>query len=187
MLVTDPAALSALIDGARLSLFRLETLDRYDDGSDGDDFGRYMAGEPGPDPERKARWHKVLQADLERIGERTRRVHVVRSPLSDYLRYEFEWGYAHNLACEDIRILDLAEKPDMSALAETGDFWLIDRERAAVMCYDSDGRYLGFGEPSGRPGRGFSVIADSAWVMAEPFSDWWDNHPQYHRDSRVAA
>jgi hypothetical protein len=88
-----------------------------------------------PDADRKAAWHKVLQADLDR-GVTTSRVHAVCSPLSDYLRYELEWGYAHNLAYEDIRILDLSEKPMPTGLDGIGDFWLIDDLQVAVMRYD---------------------------------------------------
>jgi hypothetical protein len=33
--------------------FRLQTRDRYDVSSDGDDFHRYVAGEPRPDMTRK--------------------------------------------------------------------------------------------------------------------------------------
>ena len=188
MLVTDPAALSALIDGARLSLFRLETLDRYDDGSDGADYRRYMAGEPEPDPQRKARWHKVLRADLARIGQRTRRVHVVQTPPSDYLRYEFEWGYAHNLEYEDIRIIDAGEQAwHPGSLAPACDFWLIDGRRAVVLRYDGDGRYLGFEDIPEAHVAGYAAAGDAAWRAGVPFAEWWDNHPQYHRASRVAA
>lgn len=175
----DPAALGEFIDRATRSLFRLETLDRYDVSSDGGDFQRYMRGEGGPDERRKAAWHKVLQADLDR-GVTTSRVHVVRSPLSDYLRYEFEWGYAHNLAYERIRILDLAEQPAAggmtAALESIGDFWLIDGADVAVMHYDEEGRYLGFDvAPDDRAPR-YIAVADAAWRMAVPFESYQDHH-----------
>lgn len=169
---SDPAALGAFCDQATRTLFRLETLDHYDVSSDGGDFRRYMRGESGPDAERKAAWHKVLQADLDR-GVTTSRVHVVRSPLSDYLRYEFEWGYAHNLAYEAIRILDLAEQPLPAELDGIGDFWLADGHAAAVMHYDQDGRYLGF-EVSGASR--YPAAATAAWDAAVPFESYQDHH-----------
>lgn len=172
---SDPAALGEFIDRAARSLFRLETLDHYDVSSDGGDFRRYVRGERGPDEQRKAAWHKVLQADLDR-GVTTSRVHVVRSPLSDYLRYEFNWGYAHNLAYERIRILDLAERQEPAELDGIGDFWLIDGRDAAVMHYDEDGRYLGFdAAPEGRAPR-YVAAAGAAWQAAVPFESYQDHH-----------
>lgn len=172
---SDPAALGEFIDRADHSLFRLETLDHYDVSSDGGDFQRYVRGENGPDDQRKAAWHKVLQADLDR-GITTSRVHVVRSPLTDYLRYEFEWGYAHNLAYERIRILDLTEQQAPAELDGIGDFWLVDSRNAAVMHYDEDGRYLGFDTaPEERVSR-YVAAADAAWQAAVPFESYQDHH-----------
>lgn len=182
----DQDELGFFIDRAQHSLFRLEALDHYDVGSDGGDFRRYVDGEDGPDPERKAAWHAVLRADLDR-GVTTRRVHLVRSPLSDYLRYEFEWGYAHNLAYEDIRILDAAERPAPEILGGLPDFWLVDGSAAAVMHYDDDGRFLGWDEAAPRDVARFAHARDAAWEAAEPFGAWWDDHRQFWRGRRRAA
>jgi hypothetical protein len=172
---SDPAALGEFIDRAARTLFRLETLDHYDVGSDGGDFQRYLRGESGPDAERKAAWHKVLQADLDR-GIATSRVHVVRSPLSDYLRYEFGWGYAYNLAYERIRILDVAEREMPVSLDGIGDFWLLDGRHVAVMHYDEDGRYLGFHEASEDRVPRYMAVADATWRAAVPFETYQDHH-----------
>jgi hypothetical protein len=183
----DPSGdLGAFIDRARRSLFRLETLDLYDVASDGGDFLGYMRGEDGPDPVRKAAWHKVLKADRDR-GVSTRRVHVVRSPLTDYLRYEFEWGYAHNIAYEDIRILDMAERGALASLETSPDYWLIDGHDAAVMHYGDGGRYLGFTVAAPGAAVHYAQAAEIAWEAAEPFAAWWDNHRQFWRASRQAA
>lgn len=171
----DPAALGEFIDAAQRSLFRLETLEHYDVSSDGGDFQRWQRGEPGPDAERKAAWHKVLQADLDR-GVRTSRVHVVRSPLSDYLRYEFEWGYAHNLAYETIGVLDLAEQPLPRELEGVGDFWLIDGERVAVMRYDAAGRYLGFDAASEHEAARYAAAQRVAIRSAVSFQSYRATH-----------
>jgi hypothetical protein len=171
----DPAALGEFIDAARHTLFRLETLDHYDVSSDGGDFQRWLHGEPGPDAGRKAAWHKVLQADLDR-GVRTSRVHVVRSPLSEYLRYEFEWGYAHNLAYETIGILDLAEQPLPRELEGVGDFWLIDGVRAAVMHYDDAGHYLGFDAASEHESARYSAVQRAATRAAVSFQAYRATH-----------
>ena len=63
------------------TLFRLETLDRYDVGSNGDDLDRYLAGEPGPDMARKGPWMDHIRSEVAR-GLHTYRVHVVRGPLT---------------------------------------------------------------------------------------------------------
>jgi hypothetical protein len=44
-------------------------------------------------------------------GRNVGRVHIVTRPLSDYLRFEFEYYYRHHVAVgEDIRILDLTDR-----------------------------------------------------------------------------
>lgn len=147
------------------SLFRLETLELYDVSSNGDEFRRYVAGAPGPDPERKRSWMEHIRSEVAR-GLHTCRVHVVRSPLNDYLRFECEWGYLYNArAGEHIRILDLAESERPAELLDE-DFWLIDDRDVLRMQYDSTGHFVGAdiahehdiagtasaGKPPGRPG-----------------------------------
>jgi hypothetical protein len=172
--------LGDLLDQAQRTLFRLEVLDTYDVASDGGDFARYMAGEPGPDMTRKGPWLERLRQDAAR-GLCNRRVHVVRSPLSDYLRYEMEWGYAPNAeAGEDIRILDLAEVSEPRGLA-SHDFWLMDDRVAVVMHYDDGGRFTGASVAAdGELGR-YQRAASVAWQSGVPFGVYWAAHPQYRR------
>lgn len=168
------------------TLFRLETLDRYDVGSDGDDLARYLAGEPGPDMTRKGPWMDHIRGEVAR-GLHTYRVHVVRGPLTGYLRFEFEWGYAYNAAAgEHIRILDLAEQPKPPALADE-DFWLIGGDRAVQMRYDPAGRFLGAEIAPAQAVPRYRAARDAAWEAALPFADYWDAHPQYWRNRRRAA
>lgn len=184
MLITDPAELGRFIDQRAVrDLFRLETLDRYDVASDGGDFARYLAGEPGPDMERKGPFLAALRADQAR-GLVTRRVHVVRSPLTPYLRYEMEWGYTHNAAYEDIRILDLAEVPEPAGLSDH-DFWLIDGREVAIMAYDGEGCYLGF--VAAPADSRFLAARDAAWGAGVPFAAYWHAHRQYWRVNCPAA
>lgn len=168
------------------TLFRLEVLDRYDVGSNGDDLNRYLAGEPGPDMARKGPWMDQLRSEVAR-GLHTYRVHVVRGPLSPYLRFEFEWGYTYNAAAgEHIRILDLAEQPGPPAAA-AGDFWLIGDDRAVRMHYDPGGRFLGAEVAPENEIPRYRAIRDATWAAAVPFTDYWAAHPQYHREDRRAA
>jgi hypothetical protein len=128
---------------------RVEARDSYAVASDGGDFARYLAGEDAPDPARKNAWLDELAADTA-AGKRWQWVHVVRSPLTDYLRFEFEWGYAVNIgAGAQVRILDLAERPAPAGLVAE-DFWVLDGQAVLLMHYDGEGRFLGAGEA--RPG-----------------------------------
>ncbi len=168
------------------TLFRLETLDRYDVGSNGSDLDRYLAGEDGPDMARKGPWMDQIRSEVAR-GLHTYRVHVVRGPLSPYLRFEFEWGYAYNAAAgEHIRILDLAEQPKPAALTAE-DFWLIGDGRAVRMHYDPDGKFLGAEVAPRNEVPRYRAARDAAWEAAVPFTDYWAAHPQYHREGRRAA
>jgi hypothetical protein len=176
----DAKTLGALIDAnATTTLFRLETLDRYDVASDGVDYERFLAGEAEPTWSRKQPWLDRLRLDKEQ-GLYTHRVHVLTTPLTDYLRYECAWGYAYNQAYEDIRILDLATTPRPNGLIDE-DFWLIDDRLVAVMHYDEGGRYLGATEASAAEVPRYRAARDASWAAAVPFSVWWAAHPEYHQ------
>jgi hypothetical protein len=164
--------------------FRLEVRDRYAVASDGGDFARYLAGEDLPDAARKNAWLDELRADTA-AGKRWQWVHVVHAPLSDYLRYAFEWGYAINIhAGADVRILDLAEHSRPVGLPDE-DFWLLDDQAVLTMRYGDSGEFLG-AEPVGQAELArYRRARDAAWDTAEPFAAYWARHPGYHR-ARVA-
>jgi hypothetical protein len=180
----DERELGEFIDAHFTSeLFRLETLDRYHVGSDGDDLARYLAGEPGPDMSRKGAWMEVIRGEVAR-GLNTYRVHVVTGPLSDYLRFECEWGYTYNAqAGEHIRILDLAEQPRPDGLVDE-DFWLISGppDRVARMRYDPQGRFLVADAVDDAETDRYRRAREAAWEASVPFAVYWASHPQYRRD-----
>ncbi|WP_369689886.1 DUF6879 family protein, partial [Nocardiopsis alborubida] len=94
--------------------FRLETLPVYGVTSEDEEFKRFLAGEPRPDEElTDSPWlHRVRRFTTS--GRRVERVHVVTQPLSDYLRYEMEWGYDFNIvAGEDVRIIETETPSDL--------------------------------------------------------------------------
>ncbi|MYV49149.1 hypothetical protein GT031_27230 [Streptomyces sp. SID2888] len=69
-------------------------------------------------------------------------MHVVRRPLSDYLRFEFERYYQHQApAGEDIHILDLTDRPNLLP-DHVGDYWMFDRSTVVLMRYEPDGRQI---------------------------------------------
>lgn len=165
------------------SAFRLELLDSYDVDSDGGDFERFLRGEVSPTLERKQPWLNRLRREAE-SGILNHRVHVLHTPLTDYLRYECEWGYAYNAAAgEDIRILDLAERAAPPGLVDH-DFWLVDDQHAIRMHYDRAGRFLG-AEPVDDPSP-YQQARDVVVAAAEPFPSWWARHGEEWRERRVA-
>jgi len=183
--VLDAAELGRYID-ERLtrSAFRLELLDSYEVEADGGDFARYLQGEPSPTAERKQPWLDRLRREHE-AGILNQRVHVLSTPLSDYLRYECEWGYEPNVAAgEDVRIVDLTEHPAPDGIVDH-DFWLIDDRYAIRMHYDDNGRFVG-AEPvaEGQLPR-YQRAREAAITPSEPFTAWWARHPEEHRFHRV--
>lgn len=166
------------------NLFRLEILDLYDVKGERDEYRQYVAGAIRPDPERKKRWMEQIRSEVAR-GAHTYRVHVVRSPLNDYLRFEFEWGYVYNArAGEHIRILDLAERPRPADLLDE-DFWLIDEREVLRMHYDSEGRYVGAEVAPEEMLPRYLAAKDVVWSGAVDFADYWKTHERYWRDPSV--
>jgi hypothetical protein len=129
--------LASLFESFRSTAFRLECLPAYavteDDESEA--FRLWLAGEQPPRKERE--WPKLC-ASAVAARKSMQRVRLVTQPLSEYLRFEMEWGYPANVAAgEDIRILDY-EPPGLLKV----DFWLFDDELAVVLEYDDQGRFL---------------------------------------------
>lgn len=165
------------------SAFRLELLDTYDVEADGGDFERFLRGEPEPTPERKRPWLERLRREAS-AGILNHRVHVLRTPLTDYLRYECEWGYVSNAAAgEDIRILDLTERALPDGVPDY-DFWLIDDQHAIRMHYDQAGRFLG-AEPVDDLSL-YQQSRDALVSASEPFQAWWARHREEWREHRAA-
>ena len=186
-MMIDLPQLSDLINGYSETAFRLETLEAYASASDGADVARYLAGDSAPDPARKGAWLDRLRSERAE-GRLRQRVHVLCSPLTGYLRYECEWGYAPNSqAGEDIRILDLAERPLPPPLVGIDhDFWLIDGQTVIRMHYDGDGRFDGAEVlPSADLPR-YQAARDAALAGAELFPAYWERHPQFHQVNQAA-
>ena len=178
--------LGAYID-ARLtrSAYRLELLDRYDAVSERGDLARFLRGDPVAPLAQRRPWLDRLGAEA-RAGIVNQRVHVLRTPLTDYLRFECEWGYVFNSkAGEDILILDLAERDTPAGLPDH-DYWLVDDAYAIRMHYDDNGRFTG-AEPATEANLPMYQRARAAAVAtAEPFATWWQRHTEEWREHRAA-
>lgn len=168
------------------SAFRIEALDVYTVDSDGDDVARYLAGEEEPTGDARLPWLKELRDDTA-AGRQWSRVHVLSTPLNDYLRYECEWGYVDNVgAGEQVGIIDLSEQ-ELPAEVILDEFWLLDDEHLLLMCYDEAGHVLGF-EPLGPEQLPrYRAAKLAALAAAVPFTEWWARHPDEHRANWAVA
>lgn len=180
--------LGDLLERTRRDLFRIETLPSYDTTMTTGDFRRWLDGEAEPTWEVRQPWLDTL-AQWARDGRPRRRVRVIHDPPSDYERYACDWGYRYNVAAgEPTRVLDLAEHDVPEELdAAPGDWWLIDGRDVVTMHYHADGRFHGADILDPRDAVAHRIAADAVWRAAEPFTSWWDRHPQHHRSPSRAA
>lgn len=186
-MLLDLAAIDAFFERHfTRSAFRMEVLDRYTVDSDQGNVESYLAGGLAPSWADGSDWMDQLSRDRAE-GRRNYRVHVLESPLNDYLRYECEWGYVYtSRAGEEIYILDTAETPRPEGLISE-DYYVLDDERVLAMRYDGDGRLLG-GEPL--PDSETSRYVRSreiALAHAVPFERYWAEHPQFWRENWLMA
>lgn len=179
-MLLDEAGLDDYTDRFVSEAFRQEVRDQYDVPSDGGDFARYLAGEEHPDPAVVGPWRGWVR-DQRRRGRAVRRVRVLSRAPSRYVSYECEWAYTRSIdAGEDIRVLDLLEQdPPTGLIGE--EFWLLDRSRAVVLCYDNVGRFRHGQTAEGADSDRWVACRDAVWAAAEPFTQWWGRHPEYHR------
>lgn len=150
-------------------LFRLETLPAYEAASDGEDYRRFLRGEPGPTVD-KTRWLDTLRHDIA-AGRRWRRARIIHRPMTDYERYSCAWGYPDNVrAGEDVRILEVGD--DTRLDEQVGDFFVVDGRHVMRSVYD-DGRLLGAIPVSGGEAAALIAVRDLVWDRAVPFGPWW--------------
>lgn len=167
-------------------LLRVQTLAYYGVPSDDEDYLRYVEGEPAPLSPYREPWYEQLRRERA-AGQIWRNVHVVDQPLNDYLRYQFEWCYACNVeAGMDVRILDTTARPEARRVLTAGDFYVIDGHEIVLVRYAEDGTYLGAVGAGASSTNGYAALAELAWDMSTPFTQWWAAHPQYHRRSSAA-
>ena len=172
--------------------FRAELLPWYDVSSDRNaagvsDFDRYIAGAPGPDPERKGASLQALRAQLAVPGRRRYRVKAMHNPPTDYERYACEWGYDLNVdAGEEIHVWDLAEHPLPEEARDLPDFWLLDEAFVLVMHYDPERRFIG-AEPAPEAALPrFLDACDALVAGAQEFRPWYAARPHLRRRSAAA-
>lgn len=118
--------------------FRLELLQKYSVESELKSFSDFF--DNGKiDPNKNLRWHKIISGAKQR-GAIINRVHVIRLPLSDYLKYELEEYKFNIIAGENIFLLN---KNDFESDINF-DFWLFDDKIVLKMNYNQNGEFLSF-------------------------------------------
>ena len=156
-------------DSYQQEAFRLETLSRYGVGSERAEYENFLTtGQldvPDGDP-----WLMRVR-HFRRTGRWIGRVHVIRRPLTDYLRYEFAVYRRTVEAGEDVRILDLTDRPNPGLPPQ--DFWLFDDTAVVRMDYDSDGTQLGRELLEDVDPAPYVTWKRLALEHAEPFSESW--------------
>ncbi|MFJ1545880.1 DUF6879 family protein [Streptomyces sp. NPDC088246] len=107
-------------------------------------------------------------------GKQVSRVHVLTSPLTDYLRYELS-AYPGNIrAGECIGITDLSEL-SVHGLPDH-DFWLFDDREVYRMHYTDTGKFIGAELlPADRLPE-YRAYQDTAQAYATPFTEYWESH-----------
>jgi len=129
----------SFFDALRRTAFRLETYPAYDVASEREEYRHFLSSGSlyiaNHDP-----WIARVR-HFRATGRWIGRVHVLRRPLTDYLRYEFAVYRHTGAAGEDVRILDVTDRPDPGLPRK--DFWLFDDTSIVRMDYDGQGRQLG--------------------------------------------
>jgi hypothetical protein len=178
----NKAELDALWGGLEREAFRLETLDNYAVPHEADVVRRYVTGEAYTETDFARGWADTVAAMTAR-GVTYHRVHIVHSPLSEYLRYECEWGYTrYAQRGERAYILDTAEVARPPEVPDY-DFWLLDDTHAIRMLYEKDGAFLGAELLPASVLDEHRRARDAAIAAATPFEAWWAGHPEAHREN----
>jgi hypothetical protein len=145
-LARGEVALGPYLAGFRTSAFRLECRQHYDNPAERAWYARYLQTGRVPvfTPDNDSWCQRVAEARAS--GKTVQRVHLIREPPSDYVRFELECQRASIAAGEDVRVVVLPDNPEHPPLAHDGhleDFWLFDDETVVALDYDPEGRFLG--------------------------------------------
>jgi|HubBroStandDraft_1064217.scaffolds.fasta_scaffold06287_3 hypothetical protein len=181
------AGLDPYFDAISREAFRLEALAAYAVASESAGLRAYLAGEPFQKSAAGQAFKDYVRSQVE-AGIRWHRVRVVRGPLSDYERWECEWGYTVNeqLGYRTF-VLDLAEAADPPRLPDY-DWWMLDERVVLRFHYDENGAFAG-ADALDDPGEiaGHRRYRDAALAAAVPFPAYWAAHPQYWRQNWLPA
>ncbi|HEX3732989.1 MAG TPA: hypothetical protein VHU91_08735 [Mycobacteriales bacterium] len=157
-------------DSFQREAFRLETLPVYQVESERGELATFLA--TGKLDMSGDEWVSRIR-QFRSTGRWIGRVHVLRRPLTDYLRYEFA-AYRHNAAAgEDIRILDLTDRADPGLPSQ--DYWMFDESAVVRMDYAEDGTQIGRELLEGVDPAPYVAWRRLALENAVPFTEYDEN------------
>lgn len=134
----EPERLAALLDGARVRLWRWECRGDYST-VDADLLRRWRAGR-GRDPEEDRPWAEYI-GGLQGRGVRFERVRRLTEPLTEYLRMQLDFTYMNVEAGEDVCWVAPSVAADVGM--PDHDFYVVDDEMIAVLDFDTAGQFDG--------------------------------------------
>ncbi|MFI6371513.1 DUF6879 family protein [Streptomyces sp. NPDC050546] len=103
-------------------------------------FIDWKAGQALDPAERWADWHSLVTAATSR-GVEVRRARIVSTPVSEYIRFEYDVTDGLNIAAgEDVRWLSRRSSTDLALPGN--DFWLFDSSLVLVNHFDGDGENM---------------------------------------------
>ncbi|WP_199830081.1 DUF6879 family protein [Streptomyces viridochromogenes] len=103
-------------------------------------FIDWQAGVVLDPAERWADWHAIVTEAASR-GVEVRRARVVSTPVSEYIRFEYDVTDGLNIAAgEDVRWLSRRSATDIALPGN--DFWLFDSSLVLVNHFDGDGENM---------------------------------------------
>lgn len=128
------------------SAFRLEKLEKYhiEDSGEWKEYQDYLNGIPLPNRTTNTNeW--IRDNDVwEKEGKEILRVRVIPNILTNYLRYEIEWGYPYNIqAGEEVKFILQENYKQLIKNQYIKDFWLFDDKKVLEMRYSDIGEYIG--------------------------------------------
>lgn len=168
-----------MFDTFEHSAFRLETLPQYLVDSETERLRRYKAGEPFHLEDSTREWLEFMRREIDG-GKRWHKVHVLASPLSEYLRFECEWGYATSTQYgQEVGILDTTEIEKPAEVLDH-DFWIFDDKRVVLLRYDEEGHFLHADEAPTEDLPKYQAAREAALSVAVPFAEYWAAHPEFH-------
>jgi hypothetical protein len=135
----DGDAWNEYFDSFERDAFRLETLPQYLVSGEKEEYAEFLRSGRVDLPDESGWLSRVRH--YRQTGRWIGRVHVIRRPLTDYLRFEFAYYRRNTAAGEEVRILDLTDRPD-PGLPEQ-DFWMFDDAHVVRMDYEPDGTQIG--------------------------------------------
>ncbi|MFE6055970.1 DUF6879 family protein [Kitasatospora sp. NPDC056446] len=135
----DGDAWQARFRGFETEAWRLETLPAYNVPQEAAELRAFRAGER-IDPQTHSNEYTDDLKRVRREGKVKGRVHIVTRPFSEYLRYEFMYYLPHARAGEDVRIMDVTDRPN--PLAGVTDYWMFDKKEVVLMNYLPDGTQI---------------------------------------------